>query len=328
MVTKEEALEFIKTISEQKVVSKEEMDAAFELASGGQKDVVSKKRLGIAQILYYIGGIIVFLGISIFLGQNWSMLNFAAKVLATIGSGIAAYIIGLLFSRDKNLETVSSAFYLIFSLVTPVGLWVVLDNAGFDVASYGFQSLICAIMLGVCLISFFVLKKNVFALFSILFGTWLFFSLTSFMVEGNLYFNDWKFYLYRILAVGITYILLGYSFTKNKELVSFQGFLYGFGIFGFLAAALSLGGMEPEQNLFWELIYPVLIFATLFLSVHIKSKAFLVWGALFLMAYIFKITAEYFSDSLGWPLALVIAGLGMIGVGYMSLLIKNKYFSS
>ena len=47
-----------------------------------------------------------------------------------------------------------------------------------------------------------------------------------------------------------------------------------------------------------------------------------------LMAYILKITSEYFSSGLGWPLALILAGLAMIGVGYMSISIKKKYLSS
>jgi len=46
------------------------------------------------------------------------------------------------------------------------------------------------------------------------------------------------------------------------------------------------------------------------------------------MAYILKITFEYFSSGLGWPLALVIAGLAMIGVGYMSISLKKKYLST
>lgn len=42
------------------------------------------------------------------------------------------------------------------------------------------------------------------------------------------------------------------------------------------------------------------------------------------MGYILKITSEYFADSLGWPLALMIAGFGMIGVGYLTVYIKRK----
>jgi hypothetical protein len=182
-------------------------------------------------------------------------------------------------------------------------------------------------MLFTCLLSFIISRKNIFTLFSIIFGTWLFFSLTSWMVDGLPSFNNWKFYMYRILVTGITYILMGYSFSKNER-APLSGFLYSFGILGVLSAALILGEWTPNQNVFWELIYPILVFGALFLSVHIKSKAFLIWGTIFLMAYILKITAEYFSTSLGWPLALVIAGLAMIGVGYMSISIKNKYLTN
>jgi len=324
MATKEEVLQYIRMLAEQKVITKDELIEAYDSGSGIKQDIALTKKLGVTRILYYIGGAIVFLGISILLWQNWSTLGFGTKVLATLGSGIAAYFVGLLFSRDERTETADSAFYLISALVTPIGLWVVFDNAGFDASSYGSQSLISGIMLGTYLLSLFVFRKNVFTLFSILFGTWLFFSLTSWMVGGAPYSNDWKFYMYRVLVAGVAYMLMGYAFSKNER-TPLSEFLYGFGILGFLGAALALGEWEPNQNVFWELIYPGLVFGALFLSVHIKNKAFLTWGTLFLMAYILKITSEYFSTGLGWPLALVIAGLAMIGVGYMSLSIKKKY---
>ena len=217
MATKEEVLQYIKTLAEQKIVTKDELDLAYDSGSGIKTDMVLTKKLGVAEILYYIGGAIVFLGISILLWQNWSTLGFGTKVLATLGSGIAAYFVGLLFSRDERTEAAGSAFYLISALVTPMGLWVVFDNAGFDASSYGTQSLISGIMLGTYLLSLLVFRKNVFTLFSILFGTWLFFSLTSFMVGGGPYFDDWKFYEYRVLVAGIAYMLLGYAFSKNER---------------------------------------------------------------------------------------------------------------
>lgn len=325
MATKEEALEYIRSLGEQKTVTREELDFAYDSGAGIKTDAVLTKKLGIAEILYYIGGAIVFLGIAIFLAQNWATIGFATKVLSTLGAGIAAYIVGVLFTSNEKTETAGSAFYLISALVTPVGIGVIFDNAGFDTSSYGAQSLISGILLATYLLSYFVFQKNVFTLFSILFGTWFFFSFTSFLMGGGPFYQDWEFYEYRVLVIGLSYMLLGYTFSKNER-SPLSGFLYGFGILGFLGAALALGGWEPNQNIFWELIYPGLVFGALFLSVYIKSKAFLTWGTIFLMAYILKITSEYFSSGLGWPLALIIAGLAMIGVGYMSISIKRKYF--
>lgn len=327
MATKKEVLQYIQTLAEQKIITKDELINAFDSGSEVKKDVILTKKLGIAEILYYIGGMIVFLGISILVWENWSAFGFGTKVIVTLGSGIAAYFVGLIFSRDERTEAVASVFYLISSLVMPMGLWVVFDNAGFDAASYGTQNLIAGIMLGINLLSLLVFRKSIFALFSILFGTWLFFSFTGWMMSGAPYFDSWKFYMYRVLVAGTAYIFMGYSFSKN-DFAPFSGFLYGFGILGVLGAAFMLGGRGSGHSVFWELIYPGLIFGTLFLSVHVKRVSFLLWGTLFLMAYIFKITSEYFSNSLGWPLVLVIAGLAMIGVGYMALSIKNKYLAA
>jgi hypothetical protein len=328
MATKEEVLNYIKVLAEQKVLTKEELVSAYE--SGTQSDGRDRslaKKLGIAEILYFIGGAIVFLGIAIFLAQNWSVLGFGAKILSTLGAGIAAYTVGILFNRDERTETVGLAFFLISALVLPIGLFILFDNAGFDAENYAFQSLISAILLATHLLSYFVFRKNIFILFSIIFSTWLFFSVTSFLIDGGPYFDSMKFYEYRVLLTGAAYILIGYAFSKTDR-SPLCGFLYGFGILGFLGAALSLGGWSPSQNVFWELIYPGLALGTIFLSVHLKSKAFLVWGTLFLMIYILKITSEYFSEGLGWPLALVIAGLAMIGVGYMSFSIRRKYLAT
>lgn len=327
MVSKEEILQFIKTVAENNVVTKVELIAAYEEGSKHKASQELAKRLSIAEILYYIGGGIVFLGISIMVLQNWSTLNAITKILATLGSGIAAYISGLLFSTEEKTEKVGSGFYLISALIMPLGLFVVFDNAGLDATSHSSQSLISAILLVTYLLTYIFSRKTLPLLFSIIFGTWLFFSFTSFLVNGNPSFSDWKYYEYRTLVAGLAYLYLGYSFSQNER-VRVTGFLYSFGIVGFLGAALSLGGWEPSQNLFWELVFPLLVLATLLLSVYIKSNAFLTFGTLFLMAYILKITSEYFSSGLGWPLALVLAGLTMIAVGYMSLYLKREYISA
>jgi uncharacterized integral membrane protein len=43
------------------------------------------------------------------------------------------------------------------------------------------------------------------------------------------------------------------------------------------------------------------------------------------MIYILKLTAEYFADTVGWPLALVISGFILMGVGFMSVQLRQKY---
>lgn len=319
MATKEEILQGIKELANSHNITKAEVLSVFNEAS----PQVTKNNVTITDILYYIGGAIVFLGISIFVYQNWGSLNSFLRIFSTLGSGIAAYFVALLFSRNEKIKNAAVAFHLISALVMPLGLFVTFHESGINVDTLGMRALIPGILLFVYASSLAIFKKDLFVVFSVIFGTWFFFGFTDFIISGSPVLG-WHFFEYRVLAAGISYILLGnyFSKTERKELT---GFLYGFGVLGFLAAALSLGGWKPSQNVFWELIYPGLLFVTLFLGVNLKSNSFLTFGTIFLMIYIIKITAEYFSGSMGWPLSLVVIGLLLIAAGYLFVYLRNKY---
>lgn len=281
-------------------------------------------KLAISTILYYVGGGIVFLGIYILIWQNWDLLGAFSRILVTFGLGVLAYIAGLFFERDDRLKNAALAFQFISLLAIPVGLHVIFDNYGFDVGTSGMQSLISFILLIFAFSSFFLSRKNVFLLFTILYGTWFFFALTNFFMADFLtQQNEAKFVQYQFLTAGLSYLMLGFSFSKTERKF-ITGFLYGFGILGFLGSTLFMG-FEPERNLFWQLIYPGLVFGVMFLSIYLKSKVFLVFSSLFLIAYIFSLTEEYFRDSLGWPLSLMIIGLFLIGVGYLAFYLNQRY---
>lgn len=323
MSTKEEVLNYIKTLGEQNIITKDELLSAFG-ANKKTSEAPFQNKATIIEVLYYIGGAIVFLGIAILIAQQWRDLGFAGRVISTLGIGIATYVSACFLIQKEKTQGIAAAFYLISALVIPMGLYVVFDEMGFDLSRHGMQSVISAILFIVFLSSYFLFKKNVLTLFSIIFGTWFFYAITNYLAAGNPLMYQYKFFEYRTLAVGLSYILMGLSFVKTKE-YPLTGPLYGFGIMGFLGAAFFLGGFKPSQNVFWEMIYPVLIFGTLFASISLKSKAFLTFGTLYLMFFIFKITGEYFANSIGWPISLMFAGFAIIATGYMAVTLKKKY---
>ncbi|MBI2334817.1 hypothetical protein HYU96_03360 [Candidatus Daviesbacteria bacterium] len=321
---KNQILQLIKTASSQKLISREELEVAYEEGMDIKRDYATTHHLSIIEVLYYIGGFIVFLGIAILIFQNWFTLNTFARLLATLGAGIAAYIVGVVFGRSKKLDPVGQAFHLIAALVMPIGLFVLLDTLNLKISSSANQTLLSAILFLAYIVSYFIYKKTIFIIFSIIFGTWLFFAFTNFLIGNNPLLKSFKLNEYKVLLTGLTYALLGYFFSKteNKRLSSP---LYGFGVLGFLGAALALGGWSPQQNIFWELVFPGIVFGVIFLSVYLRSTSFLTFGTIYLMAYILKITSEYFSKSLGWPLSLVLAGLGLILIGFVAFNIHKKY---
>jgi uncharacterized integral membrane protein len=51
-------------------------------------------------------------------------------------------------------------------------------------------------------------------------------------------------------------------------------------------------------------------------------------STIFLLAHVSFITSEYFADSLGWPITLVILGFVFIGLAYFSVTINKKYIKN
>ena len=58
---------------------------------------------------------------------------------------------------------------------------------------------------------------------------------------------------------------------------------------------------------------------------YLKSRMVLLLSTLAVIGYIIYFTAEYFADSVGWPIALILLGFIIIGLGYMSISLNKKY---
>lgn len=320
---KQELLDQITALAQQKLITEHEVVAAVRSAVKGKKTSL-KMEFGVADVLSYVGGAIVFLGIAVLIWQNWTIMNSMTRIVVTLGCGLAAYVTAVVLQYDERFEHPAQAFFFLSAVLIPSGTFVTLYEGGVDIFSAGVNPIVALAVFGMYMLSYFVFRKNVLLLFSILFGTWAFFAVTTYIMDNTPLFEAWRSSAYRVMVIGVSYLALGYFFQQNGK-PGLTGFLYGFGILGFLSAALALGEWTPYQSQFWELIYPGLVIATMLLSVPLKSKSFLVFGAIFLVVYIMKITAEYFTDTLGWPLALVIVGLALIGVGFGTFQFGKKY---
>jgi hypothetical protein len=326
---KQQLLDGVRQMAQSGQISQAEVLSAFSGVPVLAQGTASAKHLTISEILYYIGGAIVFLGICVLCYQNWDSFNSFLRIFITLGSCLACFVVAVLLNKYENLQKPAQAFFLLFGMLTPLGAGVTFKEAGFDLSAdvlwVGIYALLTAIFFGV----FWYFKKLAILLFfGVAFATILFHYSVAWIIGGNLSGSDYsKVWEYQFLAVGLAYMLAGYYLSQisQKALV---GALYGFGSLFFLGSTLALGGWQPDQNAFWELIYPLLVFGMIFLSVYAKSKSFLVFGTAFLIGYILKLTGEYFTSGLGWPLALVIAGLLIMLVGYYAVKINKQYLST
>ena len=279
------------------------------------------------KILYFIGGGIVFLGIAFWIGQEWSHFGAIAKILCTLGIAIAFFVSGVLLSQHKEHVTLSSVFFLISALLMPLGLGVTYDELDIKVNSYATGTQMGVILTAVFAGAYFLYKRNLLLFITLFFASCLFFILTDWIMSDSYLASDYKFDLYRLFFMGLTWMLLGHAFS-NSERQGLSSWLYAFGVISVLSTGLALGDWKPNQSAFWEIIYPGLALGIVFLSTVVKSRSFLIFGSLGLGIYLCKITAEYFSDSLGWPLALILMGFAMIGIAFGAVRIRNRYLNT
>lgn len=280
----------------------------------------------LSAVLFFIGGGVVFLGMVFLIAQEWNHFGTGTKIAVTLGSGLAAFASGVLFSLQQRLGAAGPAFFLISGLLLPGGVFVSYDEAGVDVGDIATQIQIAAILFMAYLGGYLVLRKNILLVFALIFGSWLFFAVTNQMVSGAPTIDDSQFINYRILFSGLAFMFLGYSFV-GSERKALTSWLYAIGVLAFLGAGFALGEWKPSQNVFWEAVYPGLVFGIIFLSTHLKSRILLIFASLALGAFLIKITAEYFEDSLGWAFSLVIIGFMLMGVAYLAVRVNQRYVS-
>jgi hypothetical protein len=323
-MNKSEVLDAIRALAAAGELSEDEALAAVRSGAGVSGAVAPDRRLRYSRVLYFIGGGVVFIGIVAFIAQVWEDLGSLMRVVVTLGSGLAAYVSGVLFSWHGRVGAAGPAFFLIAALVLPLGMAVALEEAGLDPERFGIQTLIALVLMAAFLGAHLLFRALSTLVWAIVSGTWAYFAFTWLLIGPNPQFDEAKIIEYQVLAGGLAFMVLAWAFS-GTEREGLTGPLYAVGSAAFLGAALALGGFKPSHSVFWELAFPGLVFAILYLSVHVKSLALLTFGSLFLGAYLTKITAEYFSESLGWPLALILMGFMLMGVGYLMFRLKRSY---
>jgi hypothetical protein len=283
---------------------------------------LASEKVSVNKMLYFFGAAIVTIGIIIFVGQIWGDIGAPGHILVTLGLGLAFALSGSMLMKKRPEEKIGQVFHSIGGILIPAGAMVAISELEIEASS-----VMWPVAITFALISLFYLflntkqKHPVLTLFIIANGTAAMYAALA-AIQGGSFFSGSDNYAYLTMALGISYILIGKSFlsTWNQSLTRA---LYFLGSAGFYAAAFSQVFGSP----LWQLIYFLLLFGGLILSVELKSRSILITSTLFLIAHVSYITGKYFADSIGWPFALILLGFIFIGLGYMSLKISRRYIS-
>jgi len=310
-------------ITQEEVKSRVNLVQDLHASRIGVKEKINKApHFSVTKILYILGAAIVIIGTIIFIVQIWEDLGSFGRIIITLGLGLIITAIGSVLLKQKpskNIISIGSIFHVIGGVLIPSGALVTINELNVDMSSaWPF-----AITFGIIFVFYLLLntvhKNAILTFFAIANGTAFIYFLTEAIIDGPFYRHD-DIYAYLTMAIGISYILLATAFRggRNKVLVRV---LYFLGTAGFFGAAFT----RVFDSLGWQLLYFILVFVGIFLSIYVKSRIILMVSILYLLAHITYITNEYFADSFGWPISLVILGFIFIGLGYVSVSINQKY---
>jgi len=323
---KDDVLREIRDLAGRGSVTRREILEAFHDGAGRTALQTFLRRINVATVLTWLGAAIVLVGIAVLVGQHWEDLGGTARILVTLGPGLACGAVGQVFLREKNRPILGHLCTLAAAVLIPLGLFVVFDVGGRDIESPGTHAWVFAITLAGVSLSWLATRSEVFLWLGLLFAMCVYFSLTAGVVESRRSVDFVRFTNYRILAGGAAVILLGIAALRSGRRGASE-ILHGVGALGLLVGALGLGGDIEDKVLLWVLLFPVLDFAVIFSSLILKSRSFLALGSLFLMVYIIKTTLQYFRHDLGWPVALVLSGIALIAIGYVTLRLDRRYLA-
>ena len=307
MSAKEDALHDIAVLAKHNSISLDEIKYALEttpvLASKPTSSVLSK-------LFGYIGGIFVFAGIGIFINMNWDDFGSAARVIVTLGVGLMAFIMGLVCLYDKRYEKAATPLFIVASILQPMGILVMLQeySSGGD-ARHGlvYMSAYMLIQQGAI---FWAKRLSVLAFSAILFAC---------ILLANL-FDIWGWDGELIgIVIGVSLICIAYALQNSKHL-AIAPFWYFVG-----GVILMWSVFEVVENTPLELLYLGLSALMIFVSTHVRSRALLGVGTLAMLIYIGYYSAKHFANTLGWPIALVIIGVALIGMSSLAVRLNNKY---
>jgi hypothetical protein len=129
-------------------------------------------------------------------------------------------------------------------------------------------------------------------------------------------------YLLLTSLIGLVYITMGWFFREKLDLFkSFSKLLYLFGSFAIVIPFFFLAGIYSG---IWDVIAFLFIAGVISLGVYLSEKVLIFSGAVLLVINIITVSYRHFIDSIGWPIALIVIGLLMLGVGYFSYYLSKR----
>ena len=276
--------------------------------------------LTITRLLYVVGGIFITLGVLYFISQIWDDLSTFNRIFITLGLGVVFAGVGSRFLMSDPERDLGNVFHTVGGFLIPGGAMVTLNELTTGIDEIWPVTGTVGVVFAFYVLLTIYHRRVVLNFFAFANGT----AFVYLLMESMIPTADGDLYAYLTMMIAVSYLLYAYLYRGgwNDRLIPLLLF---FGAFGFYLAAFS----QISSSIFMEFTYPFLAFGGLVVSVlYLKSRIVLLLSTFAVTGYIVYFTAEYFADSIGWPISLILLGFLIIGLGYSSIQLNKKYLKS
>lgn len=308
MQDRDAALREIMRIAAQHGLTAAEIEAALDAQSGSQAARHRGNLLG--RLLAILGGVFVFAGLVIFVGMNWAGMNSAARVVVTLGSGLAAMVLGLVAAGDARFSRIQSPLFLVSAALQPTGILVALHEFG----SGGDERVALLVASGVMLAQhgalFARFRTTLLAFLAIVFGCCVVaVSLDLLDASGD--------FIAMVIGASLLLLSLGLDRTPHESMAPFWYFSG--------SACFLIGLFDFVRTTVFEIVFLAAACGGIWLSTWARSRALLIVSTLAILSYLSYVSHRHFLNSLGWPLFLILVGVLLIAGSAFALRVNRRY---
>ena len=301
------ALEDIAAIARQHGLSAGEIAAAMGAPPAAEDN---RARVVLVRVLGFLGGTFVFAGIGVFIALQWSQMNSAARVVVTLGSGLAAFVLAMLASREIRFDKVATPLLLIAAGLEPTGMLVAFQEFG----SGGDWRVAGLITSGAMTLQFGAvfgrLRRSTPLFMAVVFGTLFWWTALDLLdVDAKV--------IALVLGGSMLLAAVGIDRTAHRDITPVW-YLFG-------ASAFLYGFFDAVERTPFEIGFVAVAAAFVYLSVVLHARTLLFVATMAILAYTAWYTEEHFANSVGWPLALIVFGMFMIGLSALAFRIDRDY---
>lgn len=266
----------------------------------------------IIKLFSYLGAVFILGGIAAFVSLYWGDLNSVLRVSLLLIPGFLLYLIASLLSEHDLIKKFTAPLYILGYILELSGLYVFLHEYFSQPDRWDKATLF---VFGTLLLQqgfTFLTHKNPVVLFCSIAS-----SIGVLLALFNMAHLDENF---SIAIIGTLLLFCAYFMSKTN----FQGAAAGF--WYFMGGFMCLGGLFSvlDSNQLDILILVPTCFL-IYLSTFVKSKALLFVSIVSLFLFLGYFTTEYFSDSLGWSLLLIILGIILFALSLAAVKLGKRF---